>query len=298
MSRARSRPERSVHARGAAVAPAFAFGGIVAAQMGSATVAVLVERLSAGAVATLRFWLAGIVLVLLHRPVLRRYDREQRRVVAAVAVCMAVLGEATTLALERLPLGASATYMFVGPLGVALATSRRARDVAWVALAAAGILLLSRGRIDTDAVGIALALAAGIGWAGYIVGTARLGGRFAAGDGQAVAIAGAALLTIPFAFITPRAAGLAEPTTWALFVAGGALALPAAVQLELAALRRMPARVFGVLMSLEPAVAAVIGLVLLGQALAPGELAGIACVTLASAGAAAGAPVVRAPGPA
>ena len=187
--------------------------------------------------------------------------------------------------LDRIPLGAAVTCEFVGPLGVAVVGSRRRLDLLWVALAAGGILLLATpGGGGLNAPGVLLALLAGGWWAAYILLSARVGRVFPGGGGLAIAMAVAAVLTLPFG-IAQGGSGLLDP---AVLGAGLAVALLSSVvpySLELEALRRLPANVFGVLMSLEPAAAAVAGLIVLGQVLKANEWAGMALVIVASAGA-------------
>jgi inner membrane transporter RhtA len=179
------------------------------------------------------------------------------------------------------------TLEFVGPLGVAVATSRRRRDLVWVALAALGILLLGNPFDDTadlDALGAAFALAAGGCWAAYILLSARVGAVFPGGSGLALGMVVGTLVVAPAGIAAARSA-LLEP---GLLLAAAGVALLSSVipySFELEALRRLPAGVFGVLMALEPAVAALAGLVVLGQDLGPTELVAIACVVAASAGA-------------
>ena len=180
------------------------------------------------------------------------------------------------------------TLEFVGPLGVAVLGSRRARDLVWVVLAAIGIVLLSDigGDSRLDPVGIALALFAGCCWAAYILLSARTGAVISGGGGLAMAMAVAALVALP-AGIAQGGVGLLDP---ALLLSGLVVALASSVipySLELEALRRLPPGVFGVLMSLEPAVATLAGLLILGQGLGTLQVAAIALVIVASAGAAA-----------
>jgi inner membrane transporter RhtA len=175
------------------------------------------------------------------------------------------------------------TIEFWGPLAVAVAGSRRPLDVLWVVLAAAGIVLLADpGGGSLETAGILFALAAGGLWAAYILLSARTGRVFPGGAGLAIAMVFGALVTLP----TGIDADLLEPE---LLAAGVGIALASSVipySFELEALRRLPARVFGVLMSLEPGVAALAGLVVLGQALDGVEWLAIAFVVVASAGAA------------
>ncbi len=189
-------------------------------------------------------------------------------------------------ALDRIPLGVAVTLEFVGPLGVAVVGSRRALDLLWVVLAAAGILLLadlSGG--GTDAAGVGLALLAGAFWAGYILLSARVGRVFPGGSGLALAMLVASATLIPVGI----ADGGADLLTAEVLAVGMAVAVLSSVipySLELEALRLLPERVFGVLMSLDPAMAALAGFVVLGEVLGARELVAIGLVVAASAGAA------------
>ncbi len=171
-------------------------------------------------------------------------------------------------AMERIPIGVAVTIEFAGPLGLAVALSRRPLDVVWVVLAAAGILLLTNpfGASDLDAAGVGFALLAASAWAAYIPLSARTGRLFPGGAGLALAMVAGALLVAP-AGIAQGGAKLLEP---GLLASGAVVALASSVipySLELEALRRIPARVFGVLMSLEPGVAALAGWLVLDQGL-------------------------------
>jgi inner membrane transporter RhtA len=188
--------------------------------------------------------------------------------------------------MDRIPIGVAVTIEFAGPLGLAVALSRRPRDVVWVALAAAGILLLTNpfGASDLDGAGIAFALLAAAAWAIYIPLSARTGQLFPGGRGLAIAMVAGTLLVAP-AGIAEGGADLLAP---ALLAQAAVVALASSVipySLELEALRRIPSRVFGVLMSLEPAVAALAGFVILGQALGSVDVVAIGLVVVASAGA-------------
>jgi inner membrane transporter RhtA len=189
-------------------------------------------------------------------------------------------------ALDRIPLGIAVTIEFVGPLGVAIAGSRRALDALWVLLAAGGIGLLADrgGGGGLDGLGVLFALVAGLAWAAYILLSQRVGRSFAGATGLALAMAIGALVAAPLG-IAQGGGALLHP---GLFAAVAAVALASSVipySLEMEALRRLPARVFGILMSLEPAVAALAGLVVLGQALSARDWLAIALVIAASAGA-------------
>lgn len=232
----------------------------------------------------LRIAFAALVLMAIWRPPLR-ISGAARRDVLLLGFALAAMNLSFYVALDRIPLGIAVTLEFVGPLGVAIAGSRRRRDLVWVGLAAAGLLLLAPGPgSDLDAVGCAMALVAGAFWGAYILLTARVGQALRGGQGLAVAMVVAALLTVPVG-IADGAGDLLGPEVLAvgLAVAIASSALPYSLEME--ALRRLPASTFGVLMSLEPAVAATVGFVGLSQDLEARELVAIGLVLAASVGA-------------
>ena len=261
-------------------------------QIGAAFAVTLFDELGAAGTSLLRLGLAAVVLLAVWRP--RMWSppapRADLLVTIAFGVALGTMNLAIYEAMQRIPIGAAVTIEFAGPLGLAVALSRRALDLVWVALAAAGIMLLTNpfGTSDLDGAGIAFALLAAAAWAAYIPISARTGTLFPGGSGLAIAMVVAALLIAP-AGIAQGGERLLEP---ALLAQGAVVALASSVipySLELESLRRIPARVFGVLMSLEPAVAALAGFIVLGQALGAEELLAIGLVVAASAGAAAGA---------
>jgi inner membrane transporter RhtA len=192
--------------------------------------------------------------------------------------------------IARIPLGIAVTAEFVGPLAVALLQSRNVRDVAWAVLAAAGILLLApighvAGDPPVDPLGLALALAAGVCWGVYILLNVRVGRAFRGGTGLALSMTAATVVIAPFG-IASAGANLLKP---ALLLTGfmvGILSSFIPFSLELEALRRLPARVFGVLLSGEPALAVLIGWIVLSEAIQARELVAVLLITVASAGAA------------
>jgi inner membrane transporter RhtA len=224
------------------------------------------------------------VLVALVRPRVWSWRRDQWLAAVAFGLTMGAMNLTLYLAIRDVPLGVAVTVEFLGLLLVALVQTRRPVDFLWVLLAAGGVGLLGlRGDTSAPLGGLALALLAGLFWGGYIVTSARVGRLVPGMDGLAVALVVATLLALPFG-----AAGASRAVA-----DGGALLAGAAVALlsslipygfELTALRTLPTRVFGVLMSLEPAAAAVAGLVVLGQRLGTRELVALALVSLASAG--------------
>jgi inner membrane transporter RhtA len=216
----------------------------------------------------------------------RERSRRDWLTVCAFGAVLASMNLCFYGAIGRLPIGVAVTVEFVGPLALATALSRRARDIAAIVAAAVGVVAIS-GAVDTpwsrlDLAGLGLALAAGACWAAYIVVSGRTGARFAQLDGLAIAMTLSALVVGPIGLFTGGPALWRLDTLWrGLGIAMLSSAIPYA--LELVALRRLSAQVFGILLSLEPAVAALAGLVVLGQRLGAVELAGMACVVGASA---------------
>jgi inner membrane transporter RhtA len=254
-------------------------------QFGAGLAATLFDDLGPFGTVLLRVLVAAIVLVALWRPRVRNRPREDLGLAIAFGLALAGMNASFYASLDRIPLGIAVTFEFVGPLGVAVAGSRQAIDLVWVALAAAGVVLLSafgQGG-GLDALGVALALLAGAFWAAYIVLSARTGRAFPGGSGLAIAMVVAAVVLLPIGVVDAGDA-LLEPDLLALGAAVALLSSAIPYSLELEALRRMPKRVFGVLMSLEPAMAALAGLVVLNQDLGVRELVAIGLVMVASAG--------------
>jgi len=275
----------AVSGRPAAVAMVLAAAGSL--QVGAAFAVTLFDDLGPGGAAFLRLLLAAVVLLALWRPRVRGHSMADLRIAAAFGLALGLMNWSIYEAMDRIPLGVAVTIEFWGPLAVAVVGSRRALDLLWVALAALGIVLHASPRGGgIDAGGVALALLAGGCWAAYIGLSARTGQAFPGGTGLAIAMAVGAVVVLP-AGIAQGGAALVHPglLASALVVALASSVLPYSLELE--ALRRLPGAVFGVLMSLEPAVAALAGLAVLGQALVPREWAAIGLVVTASAGAAA-----------
>jgi inner membrane transporter RhtA len=259
---------------------------VTSVQFGAALAKTMFDDLGPGGTVLLRVLFAAAVLILLWRPSLRGRSGGDLALAVAFGVSLAGMNFAFYSALDRIPLGIAVTFEFVGPLGVAVAGSRRAVDLLWVGLAGAGIVLLTDfGQGGVEATGAGLALVAGAFWAAYILLSARVGRVFEGGSGLAIAMTVAAVLLLPVG-IADGGGSLLQPGLLALGVGVAMLSSAIPYSLELEALRRLPARVFGVLMSLEPAVATLAGFVVLSQALAGRELAGILLVVAASAGAA------------
>jgi inner membrane transporter RhtA len=264
---------------------ALVVGAIGSVQLGAAFAFKLFDDLGPAGTVFLRVVFAAVVLVAIARPSLREHDRASLRSMVLFGSALAFMNLSFYEALDRIPLGIAVTIEFVGPLGVAIFTSRRRLDLAWAALAATGIVLLSGGvGGDLDALGVALALTAGMFWAAYILLSQRVGREFAGAQGLALALVlSSAILLVPG--VIGGGSALTQPDLLAVGFMVAMLSSAIPYSLELEALRRLPTGTFGVLMSLEPAVAALIGFVVLDQDLALAETLAIALVVIASAGA-------------
>ena len=225
---------------------------------------------------------------------MRGRSREDLALAFAFGLALAAMNLSFYAALERIPLGIAVTIEFVGPLAVAIGGSRRALDGLWVVFAGGGIVLLARGGGDLDPGGIALALLAGLFWAAYILLSARTGRAFPSASGLALAMAIGTVALAPVG-IAGGGSALLEPELLAIGFAVAMLSSAIPYALELEALRRLPTRVFGILLSLEPAMAALMGFVILGEGLRARDAVAIVLVATASAGAS--LTTGRAPGP-
>jgi inner membrane transporter RhtA len=264
---------------------ALVVGAIVSIQGGAALAVTLFDRLGPGGAALLRLLSATVVLMAVWRPRPRAYTRRQLALVVAFGLVLGGMNLSLYEAIHRIPLGIAVTIEFIGPLAVAIGGSRRPLDFGLAALAAIGILALTHG--DThglNAGGVGLAALAGCLWAGYILLNARLGRAFETGTGLAMAMCVSTLLVLPFG-IGDAGTHLLRPHLLLLGSAVGMLSSAIPYSFEVEALRRIAPAVFGVLMSLEPAVAALAGLIVLGQGLGARAIVGIALVVVASIGA-------------
>ncbi len=235
----------------------------------------------------LRVGLAAALLALVFRPNLRLLTREDWRAVLPYGAALGLMNLTFYLSLTHLPLGLAVTLEFVGPLLLALVSSRRAVDFVWVALAALGIALIAPltgdGAARLDPLGVALALTAGGFWAAYILAGGAVGQRLPGTTGVVAGMLVAAVICVPFG-VAQAGVGLLAPG--ALLGGLGVAALSSALPytLEMRALRAIPARVFGVMMSLEPALAALSGLLFLSERLSLRQWLALLCVIAASAG--------------
>jgi inner membrane transporter RhtA len=259
---------------------------VASVQFGAALAKSIFDEVGPGGTVFLRVLFAAVVLVAVWRPSMGGRSRADWRLIAVFGLSLAAMNLAFYEALERIPLGIAVTFEFVGPLGVAIAGSRQPLDLAWVVLAAAGIVLLSDfGSADLDGLGVALALVAGGFWAAYILLSARVGRTFPGGSGLALAMVAAAAMLVPVG-VADAGGELLVPGVLAVGAAVAILSSAIPYTLEMEALRRMPVGVFGVMMSIEPALAALAGFIVLDEGLATRELVAILLVVAASAGAA------------
>jgi len=246
----------------------------------------LFDTLTPAGVSALRFALGAAVILPAVRPAVRGRDRETWLAIAVYGLSLGILNVTFFESIDRLPLGLAVTFAFVAPLGVALAGSRRRRDVAFALLAGAGVLVL--GGIDRpdSAAGVAFAVAAGCAWVSVAFAGRSVGRRTRRVDGLALAIPIACLVTLPLG-IGHVGALDARSLALGLVIAVGGMILPFALELE--GLRRLEPRLVAVIYSADPAIAAVIGLVALSESLTLPQVMGMAAVIAASAGVTAGA---------
>ena len=266
-------------------APALVLGAIVSVQFGAAVAAGLIRELGPVLAVTIRLDVAALMLLALARPSLRGRTRRDWAAMALLGLSLAAMNTAFYQAIARLPLGVVTTIEFLGPLGLAAAASRRPRDILAVVVALAGVVAVS-GALTTswvglDAVGFAFTIAAAVCWAAYILSTRAVGKRWRQLDGLAVAMGLAAVLVTPLGIASVRHVSVSAEELGAGALIG-ILSSVVPYSLELLALRRIEARVFGILLSLDPAVAALAGLLVLGQRLAAPQVVGIALVVAAS----------------
>ncbi len=200
------------------------------------------------------------------------------------ALCIAIMNLFFYEAIARIPLGAAVAFEFTGPLSVAAVTSRRIGHFVWVALAATGIVLLSPlSGTDLDTIGVLFALSAGASWAGFIVLAQRVSQRIPGNDGLVIGMAIAAVAMIPIA--APVAIVLVtDPVILAGGIAVALLSTTVPFTLEFEALKRLSARAYGILISLEPAVAVIVGAVLLDERIGAQGLIAVGCVVTAAIG--------------
>lgn len=259
--------------------------GMLSVQFGAAVSKEQFSEIPPVGMVLLRLMTSSLILLVLARPRLAGRSATDWRPVLALGLALGAMNWAFYESFARIPLGVAVTIEFVGPLSVAAVGRRHPRDLVWVGLAALGVVLFGAGPTRVDALGFGLALLAGACWALYIVSTAATGQRWPGVEGLAVASTVATLGVAPFA-VASAGARLLEPHLLLLGALVGLLSSVIPYSLEMVALRTLPARVFGILMSLEPATAALVAALVLGEWLTPLQVVAIACVTAASVGAA------------
>jgi inner membrane transporter RhtA len=263
---------------------------VVSVQLGAAIAASLFDRVGAPGTVLLRQGFAAGVLLVIARPQLSGRSRADWSVVCSFGLVLAAMNVCFYEAVDRLPLGVAVTIELFGPLGLAAGLSRTAREVAYVVLAAVGVVLLGGATHHLDGIGVVFALCAALGWATYILLSRRIGRRFDGIDGLALAMVVATAAVAPLGIAT-GGTRLLEPGALATGVAVAMLSAAIPFSLELHALRVVGPRAFGVIMSTSPAVAAALGWVLLAEPLHTPQAAAIGFVVLASAGTALAADV-------
>jgi inner membrane transporter RhtA len=273
-----------VHRTKVVPAPVLVVGAVASVQSGAAVATKLFPAVGPGGAVFLRLALSAVIVGMIVRPPVRRTERHDLRLVVGFGLVLAAMNALFYLSIDRIPLGVAVTFEFLGPLGVAIGGSRRRLDVLWVVLAAVGVALLTGGGGRLDVVGIVLAMSAGICWAAYILLSQRVGQAFAGMTGLAIALTVGAVAIAPYG-IAVGGTALARPSILGKGLAVAVLSSAIPYALELAALRRLRAAVFGVLMSIEPAVAALSGAIVLDQHLRWHEWIAVGAVMIASVGA-------------
>src|ERR687893_1293151 len=259
-------------------------GGIVSVQFGAAIAKDLFAIVPPTAMVWLRLATSAVILLVIARPRLRGRSRRDWLVALGFGVSLLTMNWAIYQSMARIPLGIAVTIEFLGPLAVAVIGSRRPRDLVWVVLAGVGVALLGFSPASLNWVGIGFALLAGLSWAGYILLSAQTGRHWPGISGLALAsLVGAVVLAPPA--IHEAGATLLEPRVLLLGLAIGLLSSVIPYSLELIALRRITPRVLGILMSLEPAVAALAAILLLREFLTPVQWVAMGCVVAATVGA-------------
>ena len=258
---------------------------ILSVQLGAAIAKSLFHLLGSGGTVFLRVGLAAIIYMAMARPRLRGYSWRAYGWVVLFGLVIAGMNSLYYASIARIPLCMATTLEFIGPLSVSLFGSRRLSDLLWVVLAAVGIILLIpiKGGIALDPLGVVLALMAGVGWAAYILVNVRVGRAFPGTGGLALSMSVAAIVLVPFD-VGSLAPLVSNPIPLLLGLGVAVLSTVIPFALELEALRRISARAFGILMSLEPAVAALIGFVLLRETIGVRGFLAMLLIIVASCG--------------
>ncbi|TQL69527.1 inner membrane transporter RhtA [Nocardioides albertanoniae] len=257
--------------------------GIASVQVGATFAKSLFDEVTPTAMVWLRLSLSALILLAITRPRVRGFARRDWLVVLAFGASLGLMNWTIYQAFARLPIGIAVTIEFIGPLTIALLSSRRARDLVWVALAAAGVVLLGLEPGPISIPGVLFALAAGACWASYIVLSKATGARWEGIDGLALASTVAAVALTPAAMT--HTDGLGAPHVWLVGLMVGLMSSVVPYSLDLIALRSIKPALYAILMSLEPAAGALAAIVVLHEGLSGQQWLAIACVVVASAGA-------------
>ena len=290
------RPRPSQAATGALLVLA----GLVCQELGASIAVTLFPQVGPIGMVTLRLVFAALILLAVARPALGGHPRSAWGSAVGFGLVLAAMNVCFYLALDRIPLGPAVTLEILGPLALSVIAGRRWTSALWAGVALVGVLLLGGVLLHSgptaalDPLGVVLALAAGALWIGYILLSARTGTEFPGLNGLAIAAAIGALVTIPLAATTAGTA-LFDPVILLLGLGVAALSSAVPYALEFVALRRLSAATFSILLASAPAIAAIAGLLVLGQELTTPQWLGIACVVGAGIGAVLSARRGRAP---
>jgi inner membrane transporter RhtA len=272
------------------------FGKVLAStvsiQFGAALASSLFDRVGANAVVLMRQGFAAIMLLAISRPSWRNLDADAKKMIGAFGLVFSVMNLTFYASVARLPLGVAVTIELLGPLGLAGLLSRRAREFGFVLLAVVGVVILGWSSHGLSTSGVIFALIAAVGWGTYIHLSSRAGSMFSGFGALALSMGIATILSAPFGLMT-GGRRLLDEKILALGLVVAVLSAVLPFTLEMSALRQINRRTFGVLMSVEPALAGLAGFVVLNEHLGWGQLAGIVCVTAACAGTALGTDVSK-----
>lgn len=260
----------------------FALLAMVSVQTGATVSKSLFQSIGPLGATFLRLGFAAILLLLFWRPDIRHLTRRQIGLAIIFGAAIACMNATFYVAINHIPLGIAVALEFVGPLGVAFLQSRRLKDLLWAALAATGIILLAPiGTTNVDLIGVVFALIAGIFWGVYIIANVQVGRAFSGGHGLALSMLVSACLIAPFGIVTGGST-VFEPHILLIGLAVSVLSTIIPFSLEMEALRRLPSRVFGIFMSVEPAMAAVIGFLFLHEIITVRDLVAMLLIITAS----------------
>ena len=260
-----------------------AVGSMLSVQLGAALAVPVMAAIGPATTTALRLFWSGILLVFFVRPHFSRMTSYQWLCGASLGVVIATMTVCYFIAISRIPMGPATAIEFLGPLAVALIGARKLIHLVLAIVAAIGVFLLTRenSRWSVDVLGVALAVAAGLGWAAYILLMKRVGASFPGLQGLSIALLVAAVAATPVSFVARPSVLAVAPLVSTIGLALLTPLLP--YVLEIMALRKMSTRAFGIFMSMEPAISAGLGYVILAQRLSLRQISGIGCVVIASA---------------